>query len=184
VDDAVPLPCPRCRTDLTAIKIGATDLRECARCHGLWAETACVEQVCADREKQAAILGMPSSIEPAVSGAIEEKVRYMPCPQCRKLMHRINFARFSNVIVDVCKGHGTWFDRDELRRIVEFIRAGGLDSARAREIDELEQRRRQINAAQYGPQAWDTRLGAESGTFSDLDSGFSIAASLLKSFLR
>ena len=47
--------------------------------------------------------------------------------------NRINFAKCSGVIVDVCKGHGTWFDRDELTRIVEFIRGGGLDAARAKE---------------------------------------------------
>jgi Zn-finger nucleic acid-binding protein len=57
-------------------------------------------------------------------------------------MNRVNFANFSGVIVDVCRQHGTWFDRDELRRIVEFIRAGGLDKARAREIQNLEADRR------------------------------------------
>jgi len=70
-------------------------------------------------------------------------------------MNRVNFANCSHVVVDVCKQHGTWFDRDELRRIVEFIRAGGLESARAREMAELEERRRQLSAAQTSS-AWDT----------------------------
>jgi Zn-finger nucleic acid-binding protein len=179
-----PLPCPRCRTEMKAVVLGTTNLRECPRCQGLWADTASVEQICADREKQASILGMPSEIPLSESGAVEEKVRYLPCPECQKLMHRINFARLSNVVVDVCKGHGTWFDRDELRRIVEFIRAGGLDSARAREIDELEARRRQLSAAQFSQSAWDTRPGNEAFSYADRESGFSIAASLLKSFLR
>ena len=52
-------------------------------------------------------------------------------------MNRMNFARHSGVIVDVCKRHGTWFDRDELRQIVEFIRAGGIDAARDQERAEL-----------------------------------------------
>jgi len=60
-------------------------------------------------------------------------------------MNRINFARCSGVIVDVCKGHGTWFDRDELSRIVEFIRSGGLEASRAREKSELEEERRRLN---------------------------------------
>jgi hypothetical protein len=50
--------------------------------------------------------------------------------------------------VDVCKGHGTWFDRDELRRIVEFIRSGGLELAREKELAELEERRRELRAAE------------------------------------
>src|SRR6185503_18045407 len=105
VSQTKPISCPRCGTDLEAVVVGTTDLRECPDCEGLWADTVSLEQIWADREKQAAILGMPSLIEPAESGAVEEKVRYLPCPECRKLMNRINFARISNVVVDVCKGH-------------------------------------------------------------------------------
>jgi Zn-finger nucleic acid-binding protein len=63
-------------------------------------------------------------------------------------MNRVNFARCSGVIVDVCKGHGTWFDRDELRRIVEFIRGGGLDASRAREKREIEEERQRLRQEQ------------------------------------
>jgi Zn-finger nucleic acid-binding protein len=61
-------------------------------------------------------------------------------------MNRINFARCSGVVVDVCRGHGTWFDREELSRIVEFIRGGGLDAARAREKAALEEERRHLES--------------------------------------
>jgi len=182
-DQSEQAPCPRCRTKMKAVVIGVTELLECPRCEGLWADTASVEQICADREKQAAILGMSAITPPPESGAVEDKVRYLPCPNCHQLMNRINFAHWSNIIVDVCKGHGTWFDRDELRRIVEFIRAGGIDSARARELAELEERRRQLNAARM-PGAWDSNRGGEGFGQSDRDSGMSIAASLLKAFLR
>ena len=50
-------------------------------------------------------------------------------------MNRVNFARCSGVIVDICKQHGTWFDRDELSRIVEFIHGGGLNASRAERKD-------------------------------------------------
>ena len=56
-------------------------------------------------------------------------------------MNRVNFARCSGVIVDFCKGHGTWFDRDELSRIVEFIRGGGLEESRSREKEEIKEER-------------------------------------------
>src|SRR5258708_21598577 len=107
IDQAKAVTCPRCRTEMKAVLIGTADLSEYRRCEGLWAGTATVEQICADREKQAAILGMPPVLSPAESGAIEDKVRYLACPECHQLMNRINFGRFSNVIVDVCKGHGT-----------------------------------------------------------------------------
>ena len=59
-------------------------------------------------------------------------------------MNRINFARCSGVIVDVCKGHGSWFDASELREIIEFIRAGGLELSRQKEKREIEFERQQL----------------------------------------
>ena len=58
------------------------------------------------------------------------------------MMNRFNFANCSGVVLDACKPHGVWFDADELRRIVRFIRAGGLDLARAKERQELALERR------------------------------------------
>ena len=142
------LACPRCRAEMRAVAIGGADLSECPRCGGIWADTASFQQICADREHQSAVLGMPTELPAAGPGGAAEFIRYVPCPRCRKLMNRLNFAHCSGVIVDVCKAHGTWFDRDELRRIVEFIRAGGLDVARAREVTDLEERRRQLEAAE------------------------------------
>lgn len=59
-------------------------------------------------------------------------------------MNRLNFAKCSGVIVDVCKGHGTWFDRDELSAIVQFIRGGGLEVSRQKEKKEIEFQRQQL----------------------------------------
>ena len=81
--------------------------------------------------------------------------RYWPCPECRRLMNRQNFARVSGIIVDVCKGHGVWFNQGELRRIIEFIRDGGMSRARQRERDDLEDQRARLRAAER-----DARLAA------------------------
>jgi Zn-finger nucleic acid-binding protein len=63
-------------------------------------------------------------------------------------MNRVNFARCSGVVVDVCKGHGTWFDRNELQRIIDFIRGGGLNLSRSREKRELEEERQRLRQEQ------------------------------------
>jgi Zn-finger nucleic acid-binding protein len=63
-------------------------------------------------------------------------------------LNRINFARCSGVIVDICKGHGSWFDCDELSRIIKFIRGGGLEVSRAREKAQIEEERRQLHNEQ------------------------------------
>ena len=95
-------------------------------------------------------------------------------------MNRINFARCSGVIVDVCKGHGTWFDRDELRAIVEFVRGGGLELSRDREKRELEYEREQLRTEQYAAAA--NRMNRV-GVYADDEErvgGLSAARGLLK----
>src|SRR3712207_7332440 len=66
--------------------------------------------------------------------------RSLPCPSCKQLMHRVNFAGQSGVIIDMCKDHGVWFEREELRKIVEFIRAGGMTERSEEHTSELQSR--------------------------------------------
>jgi Zn-finger nucleic acid-binding protein len=96
-------------------------------------------------------------------------------------MNRVNFAQCSSVIVDVCRAHGTWFDRDELRRIVEFIRAGGLEKAKARENASLEEERRRLKRA-----VQTERLGnpyRSNPDYLEFPDCLSAVASLLRGFL-
>lgn len=60
------------------------------------------------------------------------------------MMTRVNVAKISGVIVDRCVEHGTFFDIDELHRLVRFLEQGGLDRARAREREALAEERRRL----------------------------------------
>jgi len=158
------LKCPKCKSDMLPITLGGSPMRECERCGGLWLEVAAFEKLCTDREEQSAVLGLASPVtgdqmDPA---ATPIKVRYFPCPQCGQLMNRMNFARCSGVIVDVCRGHGTWFDASELRAIIEFIRRGGLQLSRQKEKLEIESEREQLRYQQLV-----TDKSAEHFSFSD-----------------
>lgn len=170
----VSLNCPRCRVKTKAIVIGKTDLHECPKCEGLWGDTAALQQICADREQQAAVLGVAGPV-PATANEPLEKISYRPCPVCHQLMHRVNFARCSHVVVDVCKQHGTWFDKDELRRIVEFIRAGGFDKVRAMEKAEIARQKAALEAARVAS-AWDSRSGYDSRGYDSRESALTLAA--------
>ena len=141
--DARARRCPHCQVEMTSLEVGSEAILECPECAGLWVDVVSLERICAAREQKAAALGivLPEPKETqARKGSIS--VRYVPCPECSKLMNRVRFARSSEVVVDICKGHGTWFDREELQRIIEFIRAGGLDQSRAKEKRELAEERR------------------------------------------
>jgi Zn-finger nucleic acid-binding protein len=97
-------------------------------------------------------------------------------------MHRVNFAKCSNVIVDVCKAHGTWFDKDELRRIIEFIRAGGFEKARSKEMAELERQRREVEAARTAA-AHERASVYQASPYNSRENALSLAAAaVLSSF--
>jgi len=174
------LKCPRCRVDMSSITLGTTAMRDCDRCAGLWIEVAAFEKICAAREEQSAVLGTASPV-PAhqVPAADIEKIRYVPCPQCGQLMNRINFAHCSGVIVDICKGHGTWFDCDELSAIVQFIRSGGLEVSRQKEKNEIEFQREQLRRDQMLAGARTDLLGLRHPD-EDRIGGLSAASGLLK----
>jgi len=177
------LKCPRCGVDMASIAIASEKMRECDRCGGLWLEVAAFESICGNREEQSAVLGGATPVPAHPLTNNETSVRYVPCPQCRQLMNRINFAHCSGVIVDVCKGHGTWFDRDELSQIIQFIHAGGLEVAREKEKREIQYEREQLRAEQL---AASPRPGAFE-RFASQDErieGLSAARGLLKFLLN
>ena len=129
---------------LRNVTVGTTHLLECGTCEGIWLDADTLQRICAEREAQAAVLNLPA--DPGGDTDIDKPIRYIPCPVCHQLMNRENFAHCSAVIVDVCRQHGTWFDKDELRRTVEFIRAGGFEKDRARELEEIKNERRRLEA--------------------------------------
>jgi Zn-finger nucleic acid-binding protein len=147
IKDSKDRKCPRCQTEMVLVTIGATMVLECEQCLGLWLDVPSFEKICADREQQSAVLGVASQA-PTSAAHETSKVNYVPCPECSQLMNRMNFARCSGVIVDVCKKHGTWFDRDELSRIVEFIHGGGLNASRAKEKIEIAEQRERLRQEQ------------------------------------
>ena len=177
------LKCPRCKVAMSSISIGAEAMRECEHCAGLWLEVAAFERICTNREEQSGVLGGASMSMPAQTHSMSQTVRYVPCPQCGQLMNRINFARCSGVVVDVCKGHGTWFDRDELRQIVEFIRGGGLELSREKEKRELEFQRAQLRMDETIAAG---RARSQSFSYSEEDraTGISATGALLKFLLE
>ncbi len=179
--EGIDLKCPRCAAGMSQVTIGTIAVHECERCFGLWLDIAAFEKICADREQQSAVLGFALQ-SPVKAANDSNKVKYVPCPICSQLMNRMNFARCSGVIVDICKQHGTWFDRDELSRIVEFISEGGLEASRVREKEEIQEQRRRLSHEQA---AGDTSV---SGWFAERNdehrlSGIASARGLLKFLL-
>ncbi|HEV3486451.1 MAG TPA: zinc ribbon domain-containing protein [Vicinamibacterales bacterium] len=137
---AASAPCPGCEATMRRVDLGDASFLECERCDAVWIEAATFERLCANREAQAAVLHKLERRTAPPGGP----VRYRKCPQCGTMMNRINFARMSGTIVDVCRGHGTFLDAGELHGIVSFIQAGGLERARERQIQDLKEQEQRL----------------------------------------
>jgi Zn-finger nucleic acid-binding protein len=101
-------------------------------------------------ESQEAVLGfeLKTSDEPSTQKRKPRRA-YIPCPKCGKLMNHKNFSHCSGVVLDWCREHGNWFDRNELQQIVTFIRNGGLRKAREREQAQLQEREARLRMQEF-----------------------------------
>ena len=151
------LSCPACGGEhrLTSRALGqGLSVLECGRCAGMWLGNDTFEHVVSRAEEvSTTIHGAGSGPERARTQTIGAQggPAYRPCIRCGKLMNRRNYGKRSNVIIDVCKEHGVWFDAEELGRILQWVRAGGLESMREAEREKLrdEQRRKNREPMSY-----------------------------------
>jgi Zn-finger nucleic acid-binding protein len=168
------LPCPRCREPMQALRLGGTTARECSACGGLWLDPASLQRLSDAREERADVVGVLAGRLPTAA-APPDLVRYVPCPCCRKLMNRKNFAQSSGVVLDVCAKHGVWLDRGELERVLGFVSSGGLARARAREQERLREEQRLLVALQKAPLG--SGLGSDVIGFARHDTAWTRTAS-------
>jgi Zn-finger nucleic acid-binding protein len=176
----IPLRCPRCNTSLFRVSLKDKTINACSTCGGLWLNKDTLQNICTDQESRQSVLGYAFDQKniKAEGGRRQERA-YIPCPECGKLMNRINFAGCSGIVVDWCKSHGTWFDRNELKQIVLFIQGGGLKKARERELARLEEeklhlREEQRNLARIARLGGDSSMGTT--VVADLDPLFQFLA--------
>ncbi len=97
-------------------------------------------------------------------------------------MTRRRFSRSAKVVIDVCRDHGTWFDRDELHRIVGFIRDGGLDADRHREREDLRAERADVarERAKAESQVLMTPSSGGLGSARELGAAVDLGATLVR----
>lgn len=147
--------CPGCKAAMETRLLGGYTMEVCGSCASVWLDRATFEAFCKDQEKQAVVINAFPKVEAVPVSALGQGYRH--CPDCKQLMNRVNFAQISGVLLDTCNTHGTFFDPDELRRLVAFIQGGGIDRARSRHI--------------YALKAEQQRLEAQAGVDASMEAG-------------
>ena len=89
----------------------------CGSCGGLWVGNELARRLLSQLEPEAI----------ALADLASEHARPFPpvakqpaCPVCQTAMRRITVAG-TNVEIDLCDTHGTWFDREELQVVARFF---------------------------------------------------------------
>ena len=126
--------CPSCSKELVSAPMGDVVVDRCVGCGGIWFDRGEVARVL-DLHTQGAsgvALGELERRFPSYRSPRERHGAHA-CVRCRTRMHRRFAAPRSGVFVDLCGPHGIWFERGAFERFREFVKAGGLEVARARE---------------------------------------------------
>jgi len=141
--------CPRCGERLLARLISDVLLDECPKCHGVFVDVAALERILTERRQARAdaLLGVARP-EPAGGAVAPQGPMYVKCPDCGQMMNRKNFASGSGIIVDICRSHGTWFDANELPRVIDFVMKGGLERAEKKEAERMMEAARRTRSQQ------------------------------------
>jgi Zn-finger nucleic acid-binding protein len=162
--------CPRCKSDLRRRALGTTQVIECSACGGIWLSAEAFVRLCEQAEAERADDDSIPAARPTPAALEPGTVHYLPCPVCGRLMGRKNYGRSSGVIIDTCVGHGVWLDDHELSKILAFVRGGGLERERKREVERAcEEQRRDVAAIQRAQSMWTSRLrGSPRGVPAEL----------------
>ncbi len=121
--------CPRCRIAMKTIDLklnGKFYIERCDQCMGLFFDPGELEVLLKASVKNVFHINRQKLDQINTTMAKQDKrVSYVKCPECDKVMNRVNFGSRSGVIVDRCSEHGVWLNGGELRHLFEWMKAGG-----------------------------------------------------------
>ena len=154
--------CPRCDKPMEVLDLelgGPFYINRCTQCLGLFFAPGELSTVVRAKVEAAdrADLGRLERLLSEETPADFADVHYLKCPVCRALMNSRSYGALAGVIIDECREHGVWLDGGELRRILNWTRAGGPEHQAERQVEADRERARQ------------RRLAIPTGMLSDAD---------------
>lgn len=115
--------CPRCKATLTAKQYEQMNIDVCAQCGGTWLDSGELQPILIARDIHFSHDLIEKTLKEAHSAIPKaEENTLLACPKCADPMHALNYNYSSGVIINTCpKGHGIWFDKDELAEVQIFM---------------------------------------------------------------
>lgn len=122
------LPCPGCEATLALIEFDTDPpirIERCDQCLGMFFNPGELVALMEANTNPVVWLDRNGLADIARRYDNEREVVYRQCPMCRQPMSHFNFGARSGVVLDRCTDHGVWVEGGELRRLMEWWRAGG-----------------------------------------------------------
>jgi hypothetical protein len=106
--------CPVCKEPLVVLELEQVEVDYCTSCDGVWLDAGELELLLDTDEERTRLISLFKEAE-----TVKEKS--YDCPVCGKQMKKFEIGERGRVVVDKCKkNHGIWFDKGELKKVVEF----------------------------------------------------------------
>jgi len=141
------LLCPRCDSKLFGANTGAITIHGCGMCGGIWLDNAASKRVVERMEPVA--LDLADCASSRAQHTVDKTETGIPCAVCGQAMQRTRVAE-ATVDVDICPEHGTWFDCDEMQRVMRsFDRARWSRSRGERPEQDIDERARQVRGTDW-----------------------------------
>jgi len=108
------LDCPVCENAMITLELADVEIDYCTDCGGIWLDSGELELLLNNPERARKLLGAFR-----IDKNCTEKARR--CPICLKKMQKIIVGQPpAPLLIDKCpRGDGLWFDKGELKEIVE-----------------------------------------------------------------
>jgi Zn-finger nucleic acid-binding protein len=112
------LACPRCEGRyLSSWKQAGNTLHACGGCGGIWVGHAIYARAVHEGDQQ--LLAFAEVAAKNQRARVADTGEQAPCPECATLMSRM-CIQDAGIWLDICSGHGVWFDPDELRQVAAW----------------------------------------------------------------
>jgi Zn-finger nucleic acid-binding protein len=107
----------------------------CPTCQGMWLDKGEREAIEQNKEHKYTeeLARMPDLGYNAYELAQQKAQRTLTCPNCSAEMEKREYARCSQIMIDVCpKCHGTWLDKGEIEALEIFFERSHLETDQIR----------------------------------------------------
>ncbi len=113
------MDCPVCKNAMLTFELEDVEVDHCTECGGIWLDAGELELLLGNMENAKKLID---------SFHLDKDCKEKPrkCPICLKKMQKVIVAASQNpLLIDRCpKGDGLWFDRGELK---DILNAGSFD---------------------------------------------------------